>query len=74
MHAQAAPIPADAPTRNPKLLKWVEEVAALTKPDRIQWCDGSDAEYDRLCAELVASGCPRLRTSGITSGNEPMGR
>jgi len=56
MHAQAAPIQQEAPSRNRKLLKWVGEVAALTKPDRIYWCDGSDAEYNRLCTELVQSG------------------
>ena len=42
--------------RHKKLLEWVNEVAKLTKPDRIVWCDGSDAEYDRLCEELVAGG------------------
>jgi phosphoenolpyruvate carboxykinase (GTP) len=46
----------DAPTRHTKLLAWVEEIAALTQPDSIYWCDGTDAEYDRLCGELVAAG------------------
>jgi phosphoenolpyruvate carboxykinase (GTP) len=42
--------------KNQKLIEWVREAAALTKPDRIYWCDGSLEEYDRLCAEMVASG------------------
>ncbi|CAN0599540.1 unnamed protein product, partial [Laminaria digitata] len=43
-------------TTNQKLIAWVEEVAALTKPDDIYWCDGSQEEYDRLCGEMVESG------------------
>lgn len=42
--------------RHPKLIKWVEEIAALTQPDRIEWCDGSDEENQRLLDLMVANG------------------
>ena len=47
---------ASAPTTNERLLAWVEEVALRTEPDEIHWCDGSAAEYDRLCQQLVDAG------------------
>jgi phosphoenolpyruvate carboxykinase (GTP) len=46
----------DAPTKHAGLTAWVEEVAELTQPDSIHWCDGSAEEYERLCHELVDAG------------------
>ena len=43
-------------TKNQKLLDWVQEVAALTTPDAIVWCDGSAEEYDEMAQLLVDSG------------------
>ncbi|HEX6339381.1 MAG TPA: phosphoenolpyruvate carboxykinase (GTP) [Jiangellaceae bacterium] len=46
----------DAPTSHPRLLAWVREVAELTRPARIHWCDGSDAEWTALTDQLVEAG------------------
>ncbi|WP_426564585.1 phosphoenolpyruvate carboxykinase (GTP) [Angustibacter sp. McL0619] len=48
--------PHDAPTTHPRLLAWVDEVAALTTPHRVHWCTGSDEEWTQVTDELVASG------------------
>ncbi len=44
--------PAQAP---PELRRWVEQVAARTRPDRVHWCDGTDAEYRLLIRQMLAS-------------------
>jgi phosphoenolpyruvate carboxykinase (GTP) len=45
-----------APTRNTKLIAWVREIAQLTQPDRVEWCDGSEQEWERLTSLLVENG------------------
>lgn len=45
-----------APTKNKKLLDWVAEIEKMCTPDQVVWCNGTTEEYDRLMAEMVASG------------------
>ncbi|HVF06230.1 MAG TPA: phosphoenolpyruvate carboxykinase, partial [Frankiaceae bacterium] len=45
-----------APTKHTRLVEWVAEIAALTQPDRVEWCDGSDEEWERLTRLLVDNG------------------
>src|ERR1035437_10359834 len=45
-----------APTSNQKVLTWVKQMAELCRPERIHWCDGSDAETQALCDPMVKSG------------------
>ena len=64
------------PTKHARLLAWVQEVADLTKPDRVYWCDGSEAEWTRLTDELVASGTltrlnPALRPNSFHAASDP---
>ncbi|MDR3493952.1 MAG: phosphoenolpyruvate carboxykinase (GTP) [Ancalomicrobiaceae bacterium] len=65
-----------AHTKNARLIQWVEEVAKLTKPDSIHWCDGSQEEYDALCKLLVASGTftqlnPQKRPNSFLARSNP---
>ncbi len=53
--ANSAPHPRPL-SKNAHLLRWVEKMAALTKPSAIHWVDGSREEYDALCGQLVAAG------------------
>jgi len=62
--------------KNEKLRRWVEEMVALCQPDRIHLCDGSDAEYEALCAQMVESGTlirlnPEKRPNSYLARSDP---
>ncbi len=44
------------PTKNQKLIAWIDQMTELCEPDAVHWCDGSQAEYDALCEEMVKAG------------------
>ena len=65
-----------APTRHARLVAWVKDIAVLTKPDRVHWCDGSDAEFETLTAELIALGTlkrlnPAKRPNSFYAASDP---
>ena len=64
------------PTKHAKLVKWVEDWAKIMKPEGVYWCDGSRAEYDRLCNEQVESGLairlnPAKRPNSLLFRSDP---
>jgi phosphoenolpyruvate carboxykinase (GTP) len=73
MQEGSKPAPTAAPTQHKKLLKWVHEIAELTEPDRIEWCDGSEEEWNRLTDEMVAAGT-LIRLNPETRPNCFLGR
>jgi phosphoenolpyruvate carboxykinase (GTP) len=67
---------ATPPTTNRKLIEWVEHWAAILEPDAVHWCDGSAAEYEALCAQLVESGTftpldPAKRSNSFYARSDP---
>jgi len=65
-----------APTKHAKLVEWVREIAALTEPDRVRWCDGSETEWTELTDELVAAGTlkrlnPAKRPNSFYAASDP---
>jgi len=74
----ASPQPTGKPaaTSLPELAGWVAEIAGLTKPDAVVWCDGSQAEWDRLTGLLVEAGTftrlnSRLRPNSFWCRSDP---
>jgi phosphoenolpyruvate carboxykinase (GTP) len=66
----------EAPTRNKKLIEWVDETAKLCRPEEVRWCDGSEEEYCSLCEGLVESGTftrlnPELRPNSFLARSHP---
>jgi phosphoenolpyruvate carboxykinase (GTP) len=65
-----------APTKHRRLIEWVAQIAALTKPDRVRWCDGSQAEWDELTGDLVRAGTlnrlnPEKRPNSFYAASDP---
>jgi phosphoenolpyruvate carboxykinase (GTP) len=65
-----------APTKHRGLIEWVREIAALTKPDRVHWCDGSDEEWEELTSRLVEAGTlkrlnPAKRPNSFYAASDP---
>jgi phosphoenolpyruvate carboxykinase (GTP) len=77
-HPAPAGLRANAPAhvKHTRLIEWVAQIAALTEPANIHWCDGSEAEYHRFTEQLVAAGTmmklnPKLRPGSFLARSDP---
>ena len=74
--AGLSPLLAGAPSKHARLLQWVAEIAELAQPSRIEWCDGSDEEWDRLTRLLEQNGTftrlnPEKRPNSFYARSDP---
>ncbi|WP_028604650.1 phosphoenolpyruvate carboxykinase (GTP) [Ottowia thiooxydans] len=73
---QGTPVNAPDYVKNAKLISWVSDMVALCKPAQVYWCDGSEAEYQRLCQQLVDAGTltklnPAKRPGSFLARSDP---
>ncbi|MFG2000261.1 phosphoenolpyruvate carboxykinase (GTP) [Spirillospora sp. NPDC048911] len=76
MSNQVVPGLDQAPTSHAELIDWVREIAELTQPERVEWCDGSQAEWERLTGLLVEQGTfkrlnPEKRPNSFYAASDP---